>query len=59
MEILKAQRQGNELIAAIPKSFDMATGIKIKPKLTENRIYYKIKNNSSALDRLVREAKKS
>ncbi len=30
-------------MVAIPKSFDIATGIKIKPKLTKNRIYYKIK----------------
>lgn len=43
MEILKARRPGNVLMVAIPQSFDIAADIKIKPKLTDNRLYYKMK----------------
>ncbi|QTQ40816.1 toxin-antitoxin system [Lactobacillus taiwanensis] len=40
MEILKARKQGNSLMVAIPKSFDIASGTKLRPKLTRNGIYY-------------------
>ena len=40
MEILKARKQGNSLMVAIPKSFDIALGTKLRPQLTRNGIYY-------------------
>ncbi|AHA97284.1 toxin-antitoxin system [Lactobacillus johnsonii N6.2] len=38
-EIFKARKQGNSLMVAIPKSFDIASGTKLRPQLTRNGIF--------------------
>lgn len=50
MEILKARKQGNSLMVAIPKSFAIASGTRLKPKLTRNGIYYEFVNDDDFFD---------
>lgn len=50
MEILKARKQGNSLMVAIPKSFDIASGTKLRPKLTRNGIYYEFVDDDDFFD---------
>ena len=50
MEILKARKQGNSLMVAIPKSFDIASGTKLRPQLTRNGIYYEFVEDDDFFD---------
>ncbi|QNQ81126.1 toxin-antitoxin system [Lactobacillus sp. PV034] len=50
MDILKARKQGNSLMVAIPKSFNISSGTKLRPKLTKKGIYYEFVDEDNFFD---------
>lgn len=50
METTKTRRQGNAITLTVPKSFNIGSGVTVRPRLTDHGIFYEFVQDDDFFD---------